>query len=68
MKGRVNATQRIQEYLGWLAWHTAVLGRVDKVPALEQVTGRRREVKKMTPAEVKGAFASMREIAQVTAG
>lgn len=46
---------------GWLAWHTAVLGRVEKMPPLSDLTGVRPQIKKMTPADMRAAFASMRE-------
>ncbi|MFN3930843.1 MAG: hypothetical protein ACK4JY_03755 [Brevundimonas sp.] len=46
---------------GWLAWHTAVLGRVEKMPPLSDLTGVRPQIKKMTPDAMRAAFASMRE-------
>lgn len=46
-----------------LAWHTAVLGRVEKLPPLSDLTGIRPKTKKQTPAEMRAAFASMRETA-----
>ncbi len=45
------------------AWHTAVLGRVQKMPPLSDLTGVRPQIKKMTPADMRAAFASMREAA-----
>ena len=48
------------EARAWLAWHTAVLGRVEKMPPLSDLTGVKPELKKMTPAEMRGVFAAMR--------
>lgn len=47
----------------WLAWHTAVLGRVEKMPTFAEFTGTRPKIKKQTPAEMRGVFAAMREAA-----
>lgn len=45
----------------WQAWHTAVLGRVEKMPPLSDLTGIRPHIKKMTPDAMRAVFASMRE-------
>lgn len=46
-----------------LAWHTAVLGRVEKMPPLSDLTGDQPKHKKQTPAEMRAVFAAMRETA-----
>lgn len=62
----MNSLEREQRNRAWLAWHAGLIGRMKKPPTLDELAGTRRVVKKMTPAEMKGAFAAMREIAQVT--
>lgn len=61
VKGRMNALDREQRGRAWLAWHAGLIGRMKKPPTLDQLTGTRREVKKMSAAEMKAAFAAMRE-------
>lgn len=63
LKAKGRAAEAEQVGRAWLAWHTAVLGRVDKMPPLSDLTGVRPQTKKMTPAEMRAAFASMREVA-----
>lgn len=61
MKAKARAAEAEHQARAWVAWHTAVLGRVEKMPPLSELTGVRPQIKKMTPAEVQAVFASMRE-------
>lgn len=64
--GKQKALERDFQGRAWLAWHTAVLGKVAKIPPLSDLTGVRPQSKKMTPAEFRAAFASMRESSSTT--
>lgn len=65
-KGRMNALEREQRGRAWLAWHAGLIGRMKRPPSLGELSGVRREVKKMTAGEMKGVFATLREVAKVT--
>lgn len=59
--GRLKALERDFQGRAWLAWHTAILGRVEKIPTLASLTGAQPQTKKQTPAEMRAVFAAMRE-------
>lgn len=63
MKAHGRAIEAEHQARGWLAWHIGALSRVEKLPPLSDLTGIRPQIKKMTPAEMRAAFASMREAA-----
>lgn len=57
-------TEKAEHYArAWSVWHAAVLPRMKDMPSLADLTGIRPPIKKMTPAEMKAAWAPMREIA-----
>lgn len=47
----------------WLAWHTAVIPLMKTIPTLTELAGTPQKTKRQTPAEMRAAFASMRETA-----
>lgn len=61
MKAKARTEKAEHQARAWTAWHTAVLTRVEKIPPLSDLTGTTPKIKKMTPAEMRAAFASMRE-------
>lgn len=63
MKAKVRAAEADHHARAWLAWHVAVLGRVEKMPPLSDLTGVQPQHKKQTPAEMRAVFAAMRETA-----
>lgn len=61
MRAKANSTQIDQKNRAWLAWHTAAMPRMKDFPSLADLTGDRPQIKKMSPAEMKAVWASMRE-------
>ena len=48
--GAKERLQRRHKELGWLAWHTAALSRVKRMPRLDKLTGR---AERQTPEQQK---------------
>lgn len=63
MRGRLAAARTDDKNRAWLAWHTAAMPLMKDFPSLADLTGERPQIKKMTPAEMKAVWASMREAA-----
>ncbi|WP_167765267.1 MULTISPECIES: hypothetical protein [unclassified Brevundimonas] len=47
--------------MAWAAWTTAALGRVKRMPSLEDITGEKVQVALQSADQMKGVFAAMRE-------
>lgn len=63
MRGRSQSLERAQRGRAWLAWHTAIIGKLSRPPSLSDLLGDAPVVRAQTPAEVKSIFATMREAA-----
>lgn len=54
----------LQEYqhreVAWAAWHTAALGRIKKMPTLEEMVGEKVVAVVQSAEQMKGVFAAMR--------
>lgn len=50
MRGAARREERAHTLRAWHAWHVAALGRVERMPSLEAMTGQRRRT--MTDAEL----------------
>lgn len=46
------ALDRAHDERAWLAWHTAMLGRVKEFPKLEKLLHRQKPKREMTPDEM----------------
>lgn len=61
MQGEAKRLEREMQAQMSAVWHTASLGRVKKFPTFAEFTGIKPVVKKMTPAEMRARFQTMRE-------
>ncbi len=49
VKGAIARAKTVHRLAAWTAWHTAALGRVDKLPSLESLMGPDRAAKPVQP-------------------